>query len=626
MVDTLLLAKSSDSDASLLSARYHVFLRSLEGAFVTYLPQKKVFLDRKARDQESAAFEVALCRECGQHYFVGVINNGKLVEAIRDPSQDDFGASFFRPIETTQDSVEEEDEENADKQLYYLCARCAAIGRIRPDCGHNNFVPVIKEEPPRDEDRADQLARCGACGYNAAGRDPVRELVHGADGPHAVIATTLFQSLPEMRKKVLAFADGRQEAAFFAWYLEDSYQELLSRNLILKTARRLYAHTSEGLSLRELATALRDLFREAKTFPSSTGDLELRHHAWLAVYREFLTDEPRISLEGVGLVHWFCKLPEWIKLPNLLSEPPWSLTENEAQDLLRLLLGSMRTDRGVVILTESGVSINWGDVNPQASPRTYQIGQPRGRKGIRSWDNKTLKRTRLLAKLLKAKGIPEAEAVDHAIKALRAIWESLRQSDEGALSSDDHLLAAVEDGRRLNPNWYRLELITDQIIYRCNTCNRLQTISVNGICPRNRCPGFLNPIYLADLEPNHYRIMYEAELPGSMRVEEHTAQLSNEKAREFQREFREGKIHVLSCSTTFELGVDLGNLDTIFLRDVPPEAFNYAQRVGRAGRRRGFPGFAITYCRRGPHDLYHFADPLRIMSGRVQAARPQHTQ
>lgn len=115
--------------------------------------------------------------------------------------------------------------------------------------------------------------------------------------------------------------------------------------------------------------------------------------------------------------------------------------------------------------------------------------------------------------------------------------------------------------------------------------------------------------------PHHYRLLYEAELPGSLRVEEHTAQLDKEKAREFQRGFREGKIHVLSCSTTFELGVDLGDLDTIFLRNVPPEAFNYAQRVGRSGRRSGHPGFAITYCKRGPHDLYHFTEPQRMLTG-----------
>lgn len=130
------------------------------------------------------------------------------------------------------------------------------------------------------------------------------------------------------------------------------------------------------------------------------------------------------------------------------------------------------------------------------------------------------------------------------------------------------------------------------------------------------------------LEPHHYRLFYEEDLPGTLRVEEHTAQLDNEKARDFQREFRENKIHVLSCSTTFELGVDLGDLDTIFLRNVPPQAFNYAQRVGRAGRRSGHPGFAIAYCRRDPHDLYHFSELERMLSRSVRppVARGSHPE
>ncbi|MCJ7584186.1 MAG: DUF1998 domain-containing protein [Anaerolineales bacterium] len=123
---------------------------------------------------------------------------------------------------------------------------------------------------------------------------------------------------------------------------------------------------------------------------------------------------------------------------------------------------------------------------------------------------------------------------------------------------------------------------------------------------------------MREIEPNHYRRLYQEDMPASLIVEEHTAQLDHEKAREFQRDFREGKIHVLSCSTTFELGVDLGNLDTAFLRNVPPEIFNYAQRVGRVGRRSGIPGFAITYCGRNPHDLYHFIEPLQMIKGKIQ--------
>lgn len=77
-------------------------------------------------------------------------------------------------------------------------------------------------------------------------------------------------------------------------------------------------------------------------------------------------------------------------------------------------------------------------------------------------------------------------------------------------------------------------------------------------------------------------------------MEEHTAQLRADQAERFQEAFRRGEIHVLSSSTTFEVGVDLGDLNTVFLRNVPPEPFNYAQRVGRAGRRVGSVGSAIT--------------------------------
>ena len=142
---------------------------------------------------------------------------------------------------------------------------------------------------------------------------------------------------------------------------------------------------------------------------------------------------------------------------------------------------------------------------------------------------------------------------------------------------------------------------------------------MGSACTRYKCPGSVHEIRAKELEANHYRLLYEDNLPGVLRVEEHTAQIDKEKAREFQREFKAGKIHVLSSSTTFELGVDLGDLDIIFLRNVPPETFNYAQRVGRAGRRSGFPGFAITFCRRNPHDLYHYAKPdERILNGIIR--------
>ncbi|MFH1932542.1 MAG: DEAD/DEAH box helicase [Pseudomonadota bacterium] len=624
LVDLLLQVKDPLSDNPLLSARYHLFLRSLEGAFVSYWPQKKVFLDRKAGDDECMAFEVALCRECGQHYFVGQkgFKGGKLMEAIRDPSHLNFGATFFRPIENDKDDGDDEEDngETNRKQVFQLCIQCGEAHPGKPLCGHETLIRVVKEESSADEDRADQMARCGACGYNAAGRDPVREVIHGTDGPHAVIATTLYQYLPPGRKKVLAFADGRQEAAFFAWYLEDSYKDILSRNLTLKIARSFTHYPVMGISLSTIADQAFSKYHDAFKYRPTDDEPTVRKNIWRAFYREFLTEEQRISLEGVGLIRWSIEWPDWFME---LTPPPWSLTEPETRDLIFILLDSMRTDRAVELQPGMGISLNWSDLNLQASQMRFRIGppaRPKHRKywPVRSWDGKKGKRARFLAKLLMRTGFSEQEALEHAVNILRSIWNSIRQSDEEAPSSQDRLLIPVDDARRLNPGWWRLHLIADNdTIYQCDTCARLQSVSVRGVCPRHGCRGTLKEVSRNVLERNHYRILYEEDLPGFLRVEEHTAQLDDEKAREFQREFKEGKIHVLSCSTTFELGVDLGNLDTIFLRNVPPEAFNYAQRVGRAGRRER-PGFAITYCRRSPHDLYHFAEPERMLRGKVR--------
>ena len=628
LIELCMRAYSPLTGASLLSARYHLFLRALEGAFVAYLPVKRVLLDRATRLENAAAFEVALCRECGQHYFVGRILNGKFVEAVRDPSQDAFGATYLRPLEPEADSENEDDEADTDLDLHWLCLECGDVARAELDCGHTNLLRVAKEKS-KEEERADQIAKCGACGYHGAGRDPVREIIYGADGPHAVVATTLFQELPKERRKILAFADGRQEAAFFAWYLDDSYQDVLQRNLLLKTIQRAGANAPEGLGLGDVAHELRNTYRQEKVFPATKSDLELRREAWRAVYRELLTDETRLSLEGVGALRWTLELPEWIEIPTLFFEAPWNLSAAEARELFVLLVDTMRVNRGVNLFFQEGITLEWNDLGERIAPRDYVLESPNTRrnagdsdkkrapKNLSNWDGKNARRAQFLVKWLMRQGHSKDDALRHAQRALRAIWQAITDGDRNAVSEQEQFWLTAPHGRRLNPLWYRVQPITEQTLFRCDTCNRLQSVSIQNVCPRKNCVGTLVAVEPRNLEANHYRALYQDKLPGTMRVEEHTAQLDNEKARAYQRDFRDNKIDVLSCSTTFELGVDLGTLDTIFLRNMPPETFNYVQRVGRAGRRRGFPGFALTYCRRSPHDLYHFGKPQGMMRGKV---------
>lgn len=231
--DVIIGAVVAPSSGTLpLSTRYHFFLRSLEGAFVSYFPQKRLFLDRHTKTKDGAVFEIALCQECGQHYLVGRFRDNVLQEAVRDPGHPDFGATFFRPVETAVSEVDEQENDRKERRVFQLCVKCGAMVEINKKeaklkCEHTEFIFVEQQEGA--EEREDQIPRCSACGYR--GKDPVREVIHGTDGPHAVIATTICQNLPPERRKVLAFADGRQEAAFFAWYLENSYKDITTVRL-----------------------------------------------------------------------------------------------------------------------------------------------------------------------------------------------------------------------------------------------------------------------------------------------------------------------------------------------------------------------------------------------------------
>ena len=71
-------------------------------------------------------------------------------------------------------------------------------------------------------------------------------------------------------------------------------------------------------------------------------------------------------------------------------------------------------------------------------------------------------------------------------------------------------------------------------------------------------------------------------------------------------------IDVLCVTTTMEVGVDIGALRAVFQANMPPQRFNYQQRVGRAGRRGQAFALVLTVCRSKSHDLWYFRNPQKI--------------
>ena len=104
-------------------------------------------------------------------------------------------------------------------------------------------------------------------------------------------------------------------------------------------------------------------------------------------------------------------------------------------------------------------------------------------------------------------------------------------------------------------------------------------------------------------------------------AKEHTAQVPAAEREEREEAFREGRLPILYCSPTMELGVDIAELNVVNMRNIPPTPANYAQRSGRAGR-SGQPALVFNYCTTGsPHDQYFFRRPWLMVSGQVRPPR-----
>ena len=549
------------------------------------------------------------------------------------------------------------------------------IGLLSPSGHHGTGTMLAVSDAPEGSDSVPALPercpRCDARGVNRKPRLFFRGVVRSPIRGHATGTARLTQVLLDRitravgeapaDARTIVFTDSRDDAAATAAGVELNHFRDLVRQLVtaeVEAASPPAAVMRRGVDAPDLLTGeeRRELDYLQKHFPDVwaafrlrargaaseadsrlIADFEQEHGgssgrlAWRNLTMR-ISDKmvslgvnpagPAASRQTIQHEHWwrYFAAPqegEWEPLP--LGERERG--EERILDFLQVHVAEALFDRGG--RDYESIGLGW------LEPREWRISRmPLPEEKAREV---VLSAIRILGLAQRFPG--SRHVADEAMPlALRRYLAKVASENGIELRELEHaLVEALRESRLLDgwvlrlPELHVARAPAGQNAWRCDQCARIHLNPSAGVCTTSGCNH--TGLVRVDLgqEPQDYYEWLAGDVPRRLRIEELTGQtkpLAEQRAR--QRRFKGAllkapaessllhAIDVLSVTTTMEVGVDIGSLRSVMMANMPPQRFNYQQRVGRAGRKGQPFSYGVTLCRDRSHDDFYFNNPHRI--------------
>lgn len=648
LIDLIDLINQAEREGvGLFDLKYHSFVRPLAGAYITLGKEPKLTLTKTNMLDGLKAFEIGNCRYCGSPYIMGKIqhNNADNLEYLFQNKEVDiyenYGNNQFVSLDyfLLENSINDEEIDNSKLDEYNVCSKCGVINLVgninarKCACGDSTLFKIYKVVQTKgdcEELAFNNINQCPCCGHKGRA-GVVKGFNLGKDEGTAIIAQILLEAIdegePEVKKngkltlklktknaidkdtakvkQFLSFSDSRQQASFAAAFLDANHIRMLQKRLIWKV---IEDYDYNEISVDEMVSVLTSMIKEKELFHNK---LSAHKNAWTTVLIDLLKVDGAYDGEGLGLYYFDIDLKDIMKQideEDVKNEfGPYEINKADLETIMQVIFGIFKVTPAINYVKST--------LTPDEKLQTLEYrrfdnyimyNSPKTLQGTRSFLPVKGKDNMVVRYVQKVCGCDE----EISKKILDIIFNSI--AVEGKLLKKH----ATKESYQIDAGKFIVKNYKNSKYYRCSKCGRLTPYNVHNMCVKDNCDGTLTEVNPDEvLDSNYYRNQYKNKKIESIVIEEHTAQLDRKKAKQYQQDFKNKKINILSCSTTFEMGIDIGNLETVFMRNVPPSPANYVQRAGRAGRRRDSAAYILTYCGTGSHDYTYFSEPEKMISG-----------